>query len=252
MDAFITCVSPIDGTCSDGLASFLSSVPRRFRELDYGAKTLPNGNKVVDGQLMGWVYKLKSIEDESPIAAFYRDLMMFARQKQPGFKISKTAAALNYWLNHERFDLPLEITRMSYLSYNRPIAADGELPVKLFGRALNIRRLQERKIPWLICYGLDDKLVEPKTALAPLAHVRAEVSAFPKGHVAIATSWSDPPIGVRAPHAFRRRRAVSRAGPFSAGTEPPLKNTVFCLFPLHEAPWHKLPSWVSRQRRSRG
>jgi hypothetical protein len=201
VDAFITCVSPIDGSCSDGLASFLSSVPRRFRELDYSAKTLPNGNKVVDGHLMGWVYKLKSIEDESPIAAFYRDLMMFARQKPPGYKISKTAAALNFWLNHERFDLPLEITRMSFLSYNRPIAPDGEMPVRLFGRRLNIRRLQAKQIPWLICYGLDDKLVEPKTALAPLAHVPAEVSAFPKGHVAIATSWSDP----RSEHALHTR-----------------------------------------------
>jgi hypothetical protein len=39
---------------------------------------------------------------------------------------------------------------------------------------------------------LNDNLVEPPTALAPLDHVEAEVSAFPKGHVAIATSWSDP------------------------------------------------------------
>lgn len=192
VDAFITCVSPIDGTCSDGLASFLSNVPKRFRQLDYSVKTLPNGNRVVDGDLMGWVYRLKSIEDESPVAAFYRDLMMFARQKQPGYTISKTAAALNYWLNFERFDLPLEITRMSFLSYNRPIAANGDLPVRLFGRTLNIRRLTAKGIPWQICYGLDDKLVEPKTALAPLAHVPAETAAFPKGHVAIATSWSDP------------------------------------------------------------
>ena len=30
------------------------------------------------------------------------------------------------------------------------------------------------------------------TALAPLDFVPAEVTPFPKGHVAIATSWSDP------------------------------------------------------------
>jgi hypothetical protein len=52
--------------------------------------------------------------------------------------------------------------------------------------------LVEKQIPWLICYGLDDNLVEPPTALAPLDYVEAETSAFPKGHVAIATSWSDP------------------------------------------------------------
>jgi len=192
VDAFVTCVAPMDGTRSEGLASFLASLPQRFNDLDYGTKTLPNGNKVADGKLMGWVYKLRSIEDESPLAVFYRDLMMFAAQRSPDFKISKTALGLNYWLNNERNDLPMEITRMSFASYTTPITADGTLPVTLFGRKLNLHRLAEKGIPWLICYGLDDNLVEPATALAPLDHVAAEVSAFPKGHVAIATSWSDP------------------------------------------------------------
>ena len=34
--------------------------------------------------------------------------------------------------------------------------------------------------------------MEKETALAPLDFVPAEVTPFPKGHVAIATSWSDP------------------------------------------------------------
>jgi len=34
--------------------------------------------------------------------------------------------------------------------------------------------------------------VEPETALAPLDFVKAEATPFPKGHVAIATSWSYP------------------------------------------------------------
>jgi len=192
VDAFITCVAPMDGTRSEGLSGFLANLPQRFNDLEYGTKILANGNTVADGKLMGWVYKLKSIEDESPIAAFYRDLMMFARQNSADFKISKTAAALNYWLNNERNDLPMEITKMSFTSYNKPIADDGTLPVTLFGRKLNLHRLAEKKIPWLICYGLHDSLVEPPTALAPVNHIQAEVSAFPKGHVAIATSWSDP------------------------------------------------------------
>ena len=192
VDAFITCVAPMDGTRSEGLSGFLADLPRRFNDLEYGQKTLPNGNIVADGKLMGWLYKLKSIEDESPIAAFYRDLMMFARQGSADFKISKTAAALNYWLNNERNDLPMEITKMSFTSYNTSISEDGTLPVTLFDRKLNLHRLAEKKIPWLICYGLHDNLVEPQTALAPLDHIEAEVSAFPKGHVAIATSWSNP------------------------------------------------------------
>jgi len=192
VDAFITCVSPMDGTRSKGLARFLAQLPQRFNDLDYGTKTLPNGNQVADGKLMGWVYKLKSIEQEIPAAAFYRDLMMFARQQNGDQQISKTAAALNYWLQNERNDLPLEITRISFASYNTPITADGTLPVRLFGGKLNLKRLKEKNIPWLICYGTHDDLVEKETALAPLDHVDAEVTPFPKGHVAIATSWSSP------------------------------------------------------------
>ena len=192
VDAFITCVAPMDGTRSRGLANFLKTLPQRFNDLSYGTKTLPNGKKVADGKLMGWVYKLKSIEHESPIPAFYRDLMMFARQGKGDFKISKTAAGLNYWLNNERFDLPLAITKMSFASYNEPIASDGTLPIKLFNKKLNLKRLKEMGIPWLICYGEGDDLVEKETALAPLDFIEAEVTPFPKGHVAIATSWSDP------------------------------------------------------------
>ena len=192
VDAFITCVSPMDGTRSKGLARFLARLPQRFNDLAYGTKTLPNGNQVADGLLMGWVYKLKSIEQEIPAAAFYRDLMMFAHQKNGNRQISKTAAALNYWLQNERNDLPLEITRISFASYNTPISDDGVLPVRLFGDQLNVKRLQAKKIPWLICYGIHDDLVEKETALAPLDFVEAEVAPFPKGHVAIATSWSFP------------------------------------------------------------
>ena len=192
VDAFITCVSPMDGTRSKGLARFLARLPQRFNDLDYGTKILANGNRVADGKLMGWVYKIKSIEQEIPAAAFFRDLMMFANQKEGRYQISKTAAALNYWLQNERYDLPLEITRMSFASYNTPITSDGTLPVRLFGKKLNLRRLKDKNIPWLICYGTHDDLVEKETALAPLDYIDAEVTPFPKGHVAIATSWSAP------------------------------------------------------------
>jgi hypothetical protein len=57
---------------------------------------------------------------------------------------------------------------------------------------LNLKRLKEKQIPWLICYGTGDDLVEKETALATLDFIDAEVTPFPKGHVAIATSWSSP------------------------------------------------------------
>jgi hypothetical protein len=81
---------------------------------------------------------------------------------------------------------------MSYDSYNHPVTDDGTLPIKLFGRKLNFKRIKEKGIPWLICYGERDDLVEKETALAPLDFIEAELSGFPKGHVAIATSWSNP------------------------------------------------------------
>lgn len=192
VDTHLTCVAPIDGTRSKGFVHFLNTLPQRFNDLAYGTKKLPNGNVVADGDLMAWVYKIKSIEDEAPMVSFYRDLAMMRQLNRKGRNISKTAAALNYWLTYQRHDLPMEITRLSFASYNTPITKDGTLPFKAFGRELNMKRIQEKGIKWLICYGESDSLVEKGTALAPLDYVDAEVSPFPKGHVAIATSWSLP------------------------------------------------------------
>ncbi len=206
VDALLTCVAPMDGTRSVGLSGFLGDLPSRFNDLSYGTKTLASGNQVADGKLMGWVYKLKSIETEAPLVAFYRDMMMLAPRNGKTPKISKTAAALNYWLNFERADLPMAITRMSFASYNHPVDAEGNLPVTLFGRKLNFKRIAEKNIPWLICYGEKDDLVEKSTALAPTDFVDAEVSPFPKGHVAMATSWSDP----RSEYALHTRFGENR------------------------------------------
>ena len=79
VDALITCVAPIDGTRSKSLVEYLNHLPPRFRDLGYAVKTLPNGNRVVDGTVMSWVYKLKSMEREAPLFSFYRDLVMFDR-----------------------------------------------------------------------------------------------------------------------------------------------------------------------------
>jgi hypothetical protein len=86
----------------------------------------------------------------------------------------------------------MEITRLSHASYTVPIAGDGTMPVTLFGKALNIRRIGEMGIPWLICACEADTVVDPPAALAPLDWVKAEVTMFPKGHSSIATSWSSP------------------------------------------------------------
>ena len=213
VDAFITCVAPMDGTRSQSLIEYLQHIPPRFRDLGYAIKILPNGNRIVDGKVMSWVYKLKSMEKEAPIYTFYRDLMLVSKNAGHGIDISKTAAAINHWLIYDRSDLPEAITKMSFDSYTIPVASDGNLPIKLFGRQLNLNRLNARKLPFLICYGKNDDLVDKDAALAPLDFVDAEVTGFPKGHGAIATSWSHPdseyalhkryPDGSRGPVRFQ-------------------------------------------------
>lgn len=193
VDALITCVSPMDGTRSKGLGNFLKvMLPQRFNDLSYGTKRMPNGNLVADGKLMGWVYKLKAIQDEFPLVSMYRDMIMLTSRDGKDVKINKTVAAIQHWLRYERVDLPLGITDISFKSYNIPIRKDGTLPIELFGRKLNLHGMKEKGIKWLICYGESDDLVEKETALAPLDFIDVEVTPFPKGHLAMATSWSNP------------------------------------------------------------
>ena len=192
VDALITCVAPMDGARSASLVEYLQHLPPRFMDLGYAVKPLPSGNQVVDGKVMSWVYKLKSMDKEAPLFTFLRDLDMMSGSQDGTVKISKTAAAINHWLIYDRGDLPESITRLSFDSYTTPVTADGVLPIKLFGRELNFKRIADKGIKWLICVAEADDLVDRAAALAPLDYVEAEVSVFPKGHGAIATSWSRP------------------------------------------------------------
>lgn len=192
VDALITCVAPMDGTRSRSLVEYLQHLPPRFRDLGYAVKTLPNGNQIVDGKIMSWVYKLKSMDKETPLVSFFEDLMIFQNQDRRRPQVSKTAAAINHWLIYDRADLPGAITKLSFDSYTIPVTSEGTLPVKLFGQELNFNRLEEKGIKWLICAAQKDDLVDLDSALAPLDWVKAEVTIFPKGHGSIATSWSEP------------------------------------------------------------
>lgn len=214
VDAIITCVAPLDGTRSKGLIDYLEHITPRFRNLAYATKITPSGNEVIDGKVMSWVYKLKSIEREAPVFTYYRDINLFEAMLRRGVKgIGKTAAAINYWLIYDRTDLPVHITQMSFDSYTMPISSRGDLPIKLFGRRLNFDYIREKGIRFLICYASKDDLVDPPSALAPKEFIEVETTEFPKGHAAIATSWSDPstefalhkryPRGQRGPVRFQ-------------------------------------------------
>lgn len=192
VDALITCVAPMDGTRSVALMEYMQHLPPRFRDLGYAVKELPNGNHVVDGKVMSWVYKLKSMEKEFSMVTLHRDLMNLEGPDGKEIMISSTAAAMNHWLIYDRNDLPEGITKISFDSYTIPVAKDGTIPVKLFGRTLNFKGIEEKGISWLLCYADKDDLVDKAAAMAPVDFVKAEVTVFPKGHGAIATSWSHP------------------------------------------------------------
>ena len=66
VDALITCVAPMDGTRSKSLKEYMEHLPPRFRDLDYALKQLPNGNSVVDGKVMSWVYKAEKHGEGGP------------------------------------------------------------------------------------------------------------------------------------------------------------------------------------------
>ncbi|MDR3566714.1 MAG: hypothetical protein P4L43_01665 [Syntrophobacteraceae bacterium] len=192
VDALITSVAPLDGSRGKSMVDYIEHLPFRFRDLGYALKTLPNGKRVVDGRILSWVFKLKSIENEAPFLSFYRDLMMFDQggAKSPG--LSKVAAAISHWLTYDITDLPIEITRLSFDSWTKPVSKEGTLPVRLFGKPLNFTHMAQLGIKWLICVAQNDDLVDLPTALAPLTFTDAEVAVFPKGHASIATSWSSP------------------------------------------------------------
>ncbi len=209
VDALLTCVAPMDGSKSVGLQGYLNKLPAEFLRLVYATKKLPNGNTVIDGKIMSLLYKLKSLGSENPVAVLYRDLGMFDRPYEK-IKIGTTAAAINHWLRYDIRDLPCGIVDLSHLSYTIPVTRDGTLPVRLFGKTLNFNRIKHRGIKWMICASENDDLVEKESALAPLEWVPAEVTIFPKGHVAIATSWSLPTSECSLDSCFNDQRGPVR------------------------------------------
>ena len=192
VDALITCVAPMDGTRSEALTEYMNHLPQRYRDLDYSEKYLSNGNAIVAGNVMSWVYKLKSMYKEAPGAIFFRELSAVRSSDNITVKVPKTAAYLLHWIKYDRADLPRGITMLSFLSYTEPVSANGTLPVGLFGRTLNFSDFDKKNIKYLLCYAEEDDLVDRPAAIVPAEFADVEVTVFPKGHGSIATSWSHP------------------------------------------------------------
>jgi hypothetical protein len=182
-DTLITNVAPIDGTCSRAM----SGMPSMHH--DFITTTLPNGNEVANGYLLSLGMRFVAIDRETPLIKVLDQASLHrATELNPG----KTVAALFRWLLKERVHLPLGIANMSSHSFHEPVSAEGNLPVELYGKPLNVGDLADLKIRWYQDYALKDDLVTPACATAANKFLDGtdvlESVPFPGGHVGILTS----------------------------------------------------------------
>lgn len=157
-------VTPVDGTVSKSLGGYIQSMPADL-STHYAYDTLPNGNRVVNGEVMSLGFKLLAMSKEAPLVAMYN---MKALHKYTDGNPGKTAAAINRWLRHERVHLPIAIAEMSAKTFKAPISEEGVLPVTLFGEPLNLHDLKILGVKWFIAYSQGDDLVEKDSSTAPL------------------------------------------------------------------------------------
>ncbi|VFM95316.1 MAG: hypothetical protein BECKG1743D_GA0114223_100915 [Candidatus Kentron sp. G] len=181
-DALITNVAPIDGTYSEAI----SGMPQMHH--DFITTTLPNGNKVANGYLLSLGMRFVAIDRENPLVKVLDQISLHkATEANPG----KTVAALFRWLLKERVHLPLEIAKMSSHTFQEPLSNKGDLPVKLYGKALNVNDLGKLGVKWYQNYAIKDDLVTKPCAMAANKYIEGDVVEcvpFPGGHVAILTS----------------------------------------------------------------
>lgn len=189
-DTLITNVAPIDGTYS----SAINGMPQLHS--DFITTPLKNGNKVANGYLLSLGMRFVAIDRETPLVKVIDQASM---QKATDLNPGKTPAALFRWLLKERVHLPLDIAKMSSCTFQEPISENGDLPVTLFGKKLNVGDLAKLKVKWYQNYAIKDDLVTPACATAGNRFLEGsnvlESVAFHGGHVAILTS----PYSKKAP-----------------------------------------------------
>jgi len=189
-DTLITNVTPVDGTYSEAI----SGMPQLHN--NFILSPMPNGNMVANGYLLSLGMRFVAIDRETPLITV---LNLAKLEESTALNPGKTPAALFRWLRKERVHLPPAIAEMSSITFQQPIAADGTLPVQLYGKPLNMHALVPMGVRWYQDYAMKDDLVTPPCALAGNRFLdgtgQVETVAFPGGHVAILTS----PYGKKAP-----------------------------------------------------
>jgi hypothetical protein len=130
------------------------------------------------------LYKFMKFDENAPLVNFHNDINMLKTCDSENKK--RVSVAINRWLAYEKTDLPAQITDMSIRSFSTPIDSDGYLPMKLFGRKLNIKWLDKKKVKTQFCYAKKDTLVDPETVLVARNYIDADLVEFPGGHISIA------------------------------------------------------------------
>ena len=121
---------------------------------------------------------------------FSKDL--FSSDKEYTIPGKSAVDLVDTWLTNSASDIPIKMARFGYCTYIKPVLEDGTLVVKVFDRKLNFKYINKLGIKYQICICKDDHIVKREDALIPCNFVDAEVTEFPKGHMAIMTTWSNP------------------------------------------------------------
>jgi poly(3-hydroxyalkanoate) synthetase len=189
VDTLIMSVAPIDAA----MAEIYHPTVNMVKTLGTDTKKIADvqgDNYYIDGDIISLFVKLPTAGKENGIYSFFDTLLQFRRLGDK--PISIEMAGMQHWLIHERVPMSVNMLRRVYEAYINPIAEDGTFPATAFGKKLNLKRLDEKGIKVYVCYAEKDYIVPPATCQTLKKWVNIEEVAFPKGHAAIATSWSKP------------------------------------------------------------
>ncbi len=172
--AFVTFVSPIDGSKCDALASAVQVTPDRLLELNMSVWGAFGGYVPGESTQLGIDMPLKAVFYKTPLGYFSMgwqrtDLGAIERFADLG-AAQKRDLAGTYWVspdNARRFPIPVDLSRFTVRLFKQGLGRRGELPWSYRGRPLSLADVVEKtRFPLLGFYGGKDAVVPDKTAHA--------------------------------------------------------------------------------------
>jgi poly(3-hydroxyalkanoate) synthetase len=173
-------VSPIDPTDVGTLYDNYHNLPEKIT-LEDAAIILPNGRKVIHGDIMRAVIEYGNPEANNPWSQMLRDLAIC-----DGGKPSKGSLKMWYWLNRT-IHLPYKIIQLTNITYQHPIV-DGVYGYELFGERPDLKRLGEFGVRSLFIGTAEkDTLVKQESSVFLVSLLRKIIDVnlcqYNKGHL---------------------------------------------------------------------